>query len=310
MECQTDGDFLFGTGTWLNRPTGVDDIDLWVGGLAEKTNLFGGLLGSTFNYVFEKQLTDLQNGDRLYYLARTPGMNLRTQLEGNSFAELVMRNTSPYTHTLKADPFATADCKFELANLHSPYLPGTDPVPVSSTLIPPLAAITGTGSVNDDPLSDCDENQLLLSQNGTIRYRELNSIDPAGINGQSVYNGTEFADRFYGGNDNDTFWGGLGNDRIEGGGGDDVSLGGEGNDIITDFAGLDILKGGPGNDAMDGGIGDDILMGGDGKDFINGGGNNNVHFAGPGDDFIIGGQGVDEIIGDSGDDWQEGGDLT
>ncbi len=37
-----------------------------------RTNLFGGLLGSTFNYVFENQLTDLQNGDRLYYLARTP----------------------------------------------------------------------------------------------------------------------------------------------------------------------------------------------------------------------------------------------
>ena len=35
--------------------------------------MFGGLLGSTFNYVFENQLTDLQNGDRLYYLARTPG---------------------------------------------------------------------------------------------------------------------------------------------------------------------------------------------------------------------------------------------
>ena len=95
--------------------TGLDNIDLWVGGLAEHTNLFGGLLGSTFNYVFEKQLTDLQNGDRLYYLARTPGMNLRAQLEGNSFAELVMRNTN--AHTLKADPFATADCKFELGNL-------------------------------------------------------------------------------------------------------------------------------------------------------------------------------------------------
>ena len=93
----------------------MDDIDLWVGGLAEKTNLFGGLLGSTFNYVFEKQMTDLQNGDRLYYLARTPGMNLRTQLEGNSFAELVMRNTD--AHSLKADAFGTADCKFELGNL-------------------------------------------------------------------------------------------------------------------------------------------------------------------------------------------------
>ena len=53
------------------------------------TNLFGGLLGSTFNYVFQNQMTSLQDGDRLYYLARTPGMNLRTQLEGNSFAEMI-----------------------------------------------------------------------------------------------------------------------------------------------------------------------------------------------------------------------------
>ena len=95
--------------------TGLDNVDLWVGGLAELTNPFGGLLGTTFNYVFENQLTDLQNGDRLYYLARTPGMNLRTQLEGNSFAELIMRNTN--AHSLKADAFATADCKFELKNL-------------------------------------------------------------------------------------------------------------------------------------------------------------------------------------------------
>ena len=132
-------DFMRSTGNWVNvsgaSVTGVDDVDLWVGGLAEKTNLFGGLLGSTFNYVFEKQLTDLQNGDRLYYLARTPGMNLRTQLEGNSFSELIMRNTS--AHTLKADPFATADCKFECANLVSPAPAGS--------------FITGPGSVGDDP---------------------------------------------------------------------------------------------------------------------------------------------------------------
>ena len=45
-------------------------------------------------------------------------MNLRTQLEGNSFAELIMRNTN--AHTLKADAFATADCKFELATWPAP----------------------------------------------------------------------------------------------------------------------------------------------------------------------------------------------
>ena len=175
--------------------TGVDDIDLWVGGLAEHTNLFGGLLGSTFNYVFENQLTDLQNGDRLYYLARTPGMNLRAQLEGNSFSELVMRNTP--AHTLKADPFATADCKFELGQ------PGPRPPPwASGKLI--------TGTVADDPASECDENeQLLRMADGTWRYR-TRTRRPSGINAQAVYNGTAGVDRIWGGADNDTFWGGDG----------------------------------------------------------------------------------------------------
>ncbi len=56
-----------------DRPTGLDDVDFWVGGLAEKQMPFGGLLGSTFNFVFETQLEKLQDGDRLYYLHRTPG---------------------------------------------------------------------------------------------------------------------------------------------------------------------------------------------------------------------------------------------
>ena len=93
---------MFGTGAWANAngvtTTGLDDVDLWVGGLAELTNQNGGMLGSTFNYVFQTQLEKLQDGDRLYYLARTPGLNLRTQLEGNSFAELIERNTARHQH--------------------------------------------------------------------------------------------------------------------------------------------------------------------------------------------------------------------
>ncbi|HEX3090822.1 MAG TPA: peroxidase family protein, partial [Ilumatobacteraceae bacterium] len=288
-------DFIGSTGAWANSATGVsktglDDVDLWVGGLAENTNPFGGLLGTTFNYVFENQLTNLQNGDRFYYLARTPGMNLRTQLEGNSFAELIMRNTT--AHSLKADSFATADCKFELGS--NPGIAGP---------------ITGT-SIVDDPKSECNENALLIRMpGGQIRYRPTNSIDPPGVNGQSVFNGTDGADKVYGGNDNDTFLGNEGNDVIEGGAGDDVALGGIGNDIITDLGGFDTLKGGPDNDALDGGIDDDILMGGDGSDFTNGGANNNIHFLGAGNDFAIGGQGQDEVIGGAGDDWEEGGDM-
>ena len=275
---------------WETTATGLDTVDLWVGGLAEVTNVFGGLLGSTFNYVFENQLTDLQNGDRLYYLARTPGMNLRTQLEGNSFSELIMRNTN--AKSLKADAFATADCKFELKNLN-----GTP------------AGFTQFGNiVADDPASECDERLLLLRKpDGTIQYRARNSVDPSGINGQSVYNGTAGVDRIAGGNDSDTFWGGLGSDRIEGGDGADVALGGEGPDIITDLNGDDVPKGGPGNDAIDAGPGLDIIMGGEGKDFTNGGANANETFGGDGDDFIMLGESLDAAFGDSGDDYEEGG---
>ncbi len=254
----------------------------------------------------------------MYYLARTPGMNLRTQLEGNSFSELIERNTD-YTNTLKADAFATADCKFQLADITSPYSTSAPSAvagfpagtTLSMTLPAPstLTALTGAGTVNDDPNTDCDENQLLLEKpDGTIQYRAINKIDPAGINGQSVYNGSDTAaDHIIGGVDNDTIWGNGGNDVIEGNNGDDIALGGAGDDIITDLNGADTPKGGPGNDAIDGGPGDDIPMGNAGNDFINGGANDNESFAGPGNDFVIAGQGADTVFGDGGDDWLQGG---
>ncbi len=289
-------EFMGSVGAWANAEdgtsqTGLDGIDLWVGGLAERTNLFGGLLGSTFNYVFENQMADLQNGDRLYYLARTTGMNLRSQLEGNSFAEMVMRNTT--ADSLKADSFGTADCKFQMANLG-----GT----------PEVYAASGS-TVANDPATECDEAKLLLRMpDGAIRYRQRNTVDPAGINGQSVFNGTPGVDRMWGGVDNDTFRGNETADVIEGGDGADQAVGGDGNDVVTDSAGDDVLKGGPGNDALDGGIGLDLLLGGDGSDLMAGGGNANDYFGGEGNDFAIGGSAVDAVIGDAGDDWFEGGD--
>src|SRR5262249_34218283 len=84
--------------------TGVDLIDFWVGGLAEENTPFGGMLGSTFNFVFENQLEALQNGDRFYYLSRTAGLNFGTELENSLFSQLVMLNTNT-TH-LPADIFS------------------------------------------------------------------------------------------------------------------------------------------------------------------------------------------------------------
>ena len=230
--------------------------------------------------MFENQLTNLQNGDRFYYLARTPGMNLRAQLEGNSFAELVMRNTN--AHTLKADPFATADCKFELQNITWP----------ATSTGSSLKLITGAGSVQDDPKSECDENEHLLRMaDGTIRYRMTNTAMPSGINAQAVYNGKSgvVKDRIWGGADNDTFW---------------VARAMTSSRAATERTSpwrrrqrhhhrpcrRRRPQGRPGNDAIDGGAGLDILMGGDGNDFTNGGANTNETFGGAGDDFAIAGR--------------------
>ncbi len=101
-------DFLNATGAYAGGSLGgLNDIDFWIGGLAEKQMPFGGLLGSTFNFVFETQLEALQDGDRFYYLSRTAGMHFGTELENNSFAKLVMLN-SDATHLANAI-FTTPD---------------------------------------------------------------------------------------------------------------------------------------------------------------------------------------------------------
>src|SRR5258705_8638202 len=87
--------------------TGLDTVDLWIGGLAEKQNLFGGLLGSTFNFIFENQMEAIQDGDRLYYLPRIEGIHFGTEIENNTFAQLIMQNTG--THHLSANIFMTPE---------------------------------------------------------------------------------------------------------------------------------------------------------------------------------------------------------
>ncbi|UUZ67005.1 hypothetical protein LP416_18620 [Polaromonas sp. P2-4] len=131
--------------------TGVDIIDLWVGGIAERQMPFGGLLGSTFNFVFENQMEKLQNGDRFYYLERTAGLNFLTELENNSFAKLVMANTNA-TH-LPGDVFSTpgfileVDPTKQFTGLNEPGADG-----VQGTLDDVVGSDLIAG--NSDPLGD------------------------------------------------------------------------------------------------------------------------------------------------------------
>ena len=275
-------DFMVGTGAWAaaagRSPTGLEDVDFWIGGLAEKQAPFGGLLGSTFNFVFETQLERLQDGDRFYYLSRTAGLNLLVQLEGNSFAELVMRNSD--ATNLPADVFSRPDFLFD------------------------LAALGAAGPITDDPATPDDESlmpDLRRLPDGTLRYTGPAHVIWAGTDDPAV------VDRISSSEGDDTLRGNGGRDVMEGGAGNDQFIGGEGDDILTDAFGDDVLKGGPGNDALSSGPGFDLNQGGTGNDFVVGGSDPTETFGGPGDDFIFAGDSTDTVFGDDGDDWIEGG---
>src|SRR4029077_2792212 len=98
-------DFLNSTGTWANdssghtakdfdgaTTTGLGSVDFWIGGLAEEITPFGGMLGSTFNFVFENQMEKLQDADRFSNLERVTSMNFNAIAGATWFAKLVEAN--------------------------------------------------------------------------------------------------------------------------------------------------------------------------------------------------------------------------
>jgi Ca2+-binding RTX toxin-like protein len=276
-------DFLNGTGDYADLG-GLNDVDLWIGGLAEKKMAFGGMLGSTFSFVFELQLENLQNGDRFYYLSRTQGLNLLNELEANSFAEMVIRNTDigQTGYAVPGDIFSVPDHVLYVDRAEQTKWGYTDPV--------------GT-----DPF----QNALApLVERGTnfIKYNGLDHVLIQGTNGN---------DTIISGGGDDSVWGRGGNDRIEAGYGVDKIHGGEGDDIITnsgtDIGETDFLMGEEGDDVIHAGSGLALVFGNQGSDVLIAGPDGKEMFGGEGDDFMLGGEGGDFLLGNEGDDWIEGG---
>ncbi|TCR61772.1 peroxidase family protein [Bosea sp. BK604] len=295
--------FLNGSGAWANDAdgvtiTGLDRVDFWIGGLAEKKMTFGAMLGSSFTYVFEFQMEQLQAGDRFYYLSRTQGLNLLNELEGDSFAQLIMRNTTAGDEDaphINGAAFQTASFILEVDQNKQVTGLGADGKADPLHTNPVLQAMSPL-VVRDNPATaEIDTNYL--------RYTGLEHV---------VLGGTAGNDTLIGGEGDDTLWGGAGDDRLEGGYGVDHLHGGAGNDIITDsgtdIGAADVIHGDDGHDVITPGNGLDLIFGGRGNDFIYGGTEAKTVSGGEGNDFIRGGTGISMLAGNEGDDWIEGGE--
>ncbi len=278
-------DFLDGTGTWANVDgksiTGLEDVDLWIGGLAEAPPLFGGMLGSTFNYVFETQMEALQGNDRMYYLMRTEGLPLLAELEGTTFSDLIRRNTDAVN--IPGAAFTRSDYTFD------------------------LSAQTNPSGIVDDPSTPYFEpnldgvSKLVRMSDGTIRLTGKGTTE-----NHSTWIGTNGDDKVRSAEGDDSLWGNDGNDRLEGGVGADAIEGNDGNDVLTDISGNDTISGGNGNDVINPGNGLDILLGENGDDAIIGGVDDKEAMGGAGDDLFYGSSGIDTVTGGLGQDWAEG----
>lgn len=293
-------DFLLARNGWTADSNGLNAIDLWVGGLAERIMPFGGMLGSTFTAIFEAQMEALQDGDRFYYLSRTQGQNFLNELEQNSFSKMLLANTSLsdpgpdgirgtsddiVRHHIGVNSFARYDYVLEVnqANQFIPDPEGNNPV---------LEALGLGKVVRDDPTTAAVETNYIRFTGGE----------------HVVVGGTSGADTIITGDGDDGIWGDDGDDYIESGFGVDLVNGGGGNDIILDLGDEgDFLKGEEGDDVISSANGLDILMGGSGKDVLFLGVDAAEAFGGTGDDFMLGGDGADFLLGNEGNDWMEAG---
>jgi Ca2+-binding RTX toxin-like protein len=305
-------DFLNGVGAFAGDLGGLNDVDLWIGGLAEEIMPFGGMLGSTFGYVFEIQLEMLQSGDRFYYLQRLDGLHLFGEMENNSFASMIMRNTDA-TH-LPSDVFSTPGFILEVDQTKQFNL-GTGV----------FDDVLGNG-VGDDPTTlDVDEGaddvedtgadpeggglltDLVIRNNPSTPGADSNYLRYTGGD-HVVLGGTESGDILIAGIGDDTLYGDGGADKLDGGFGNDILNGGAGDDIIVDAGGDDNIKGGDGNDVIHAGPGLDLVLAGTGQDFVVLGTDEGSEvFAGEGNDFILGNRNAERILGNEGNDWIETG---
>jgi Ca2+-binding RTX toxin-like protein len=290
-------DFLSARNSYADSSLGgLNNVDLWIGGLAEEKNEFGGMLGSTFNFIFEYQMEHLQNGDRFYYLSRTQGTNLLNQLEPNTFTDLVMRNSElsgPYATHLSGSLFLTPDYILELDG----GIAQQDPDPVHDD--PLLQQINPKVVRTYSGVQVQDENGVYHDVGGTLQFSGGEHV---------VLGGTEGNDTLISDLGDDTLWGDGGDDDLDGGAGADNVFGGLGDDVIEDPFGDDVLRGNQGNDVISGGAGFDLIFGDQGNDYIILGQDEAEAFGGQGNDFILGGSAPDALFGNEGDDWIEGGE--
>src|SRR3954447_5338692 len=230
----------------------VNDVDLFVGGLAEAP-VGKSQMGSTFTWIFQEQLDRLQEGDRFYYFNQLKDAPLLlADIGSQHFSDIVMRNTG--LDHLHHAIFKVSE-QINLNPNEGSLDLGAHPVTSEKALVIVGNALSNviTGTDGDDTLYGEDGNDTL---NGGLGLDALHGgagddVLIAGNSSRGVF--------AYGDDGNDTLYGNAGDDNL---------IGGAGNDYLNGGSGKDFLSGGPGDDWLVAGAGPDMIDGGSGNDTV------------------------------------------
>ncbi len=256
----------------------VDQIDTWIGGLAEDS-VNGGMLGETFSAVLTDQFTRLRDGDAFWSEDRDGFSPSETaQLWDTTLSDVILRNTD--VEAIQKNVFQTMDRTIGTEN--GDHLRGTD----DDNFI-----FGGDGNDRirsgrgDDDLQGGADNDLLFGQSGNdVLDGGADNDFLFGQHGDDILDGGSGDDRLFGDRGNDHLAGGTGRDYIHSGSGNDLAFGGDGEDKITAGAGNDILSGGMGDDWLYSRSGSNVYIGGSGNDLMIGGKDDDTFFISASDD--------------------------
>ena len=93
---------------------GIDDVDLWIGGLAE-AHVAGGMVGDTFSAILADQFERCRDGDRFFYEFDLEDLlTLDSSFESTSLSDIILRNTE--IKSIQSNVFLTSDSEFLLGD--------------------------------------------------------------------------------------------------------------------------------------------------------------------------------------------------
>ncbi|MCA9079730.1 MAG: peroxidase [Planctomycetaceae bacterium] len=313
----------------------VDNIDAWVGGLAED-HLPGSSVGELFTAVLADQFERLRAGDRYWYQNTFSGEELR-RIDGTTLKDVIERNTD--ITGLQDNVFFGKEVFYvDLARLPARDVTVTEAhnrVYVLDRATNQLLAHQSLGGLERVVvMGDAHRNEMITfgvkghlskltggiafygnqGNQDQLRVWGTDEADTISMDASSLHANSAFVEYFgirnamivaRGGNDvvelNNSLadqvavYGGNGDDVLIGGRLDDYLNGGHGNDTLMGLLGNDRLVGGPGRDVLIGGDGHDALFGDDGDDVLLGQAGNDWLYGGTGNNVLIGGAGIDMI---------------